>query len=63
MKQELVRSNTRSVYKADADDTLVAKHEGIQRIAQLIETRRVEQLNKDRRPVSSGPNSWLRLSG
>ncbi len=43
LKQGLVRSNTRSVYKADADDTLVAEHEGIQRIAQLIETRRVEQ--------------------
>ena len=43
LKQGLVRSNTRSVYKADADDTLVAEHEGIQRIAQLIEARRVEQ--------------------
>ncbi len=43
LKKGLVRSNTRSVYKADADDTLVAEHEGIQRIAQLIETRRVEQ--------------------
>ena len=43
LKQGLVRSNTRSVYKADADDALVTEHEGIQRIAQLIEARRVEQ--------------------
>ncbi len=43
LKQGLVRSNTRSVYKTDADDALVAGHEGIQRIAQLIEKRRVEQ--------------------
>ena len=43
LKQGFVRSNTRSVYKADADDTLVADHEGIQRIARLIEERRIEQ--------------------
>ncbi len=43
LKQGLVRSNTRSVYKADADDTLVAEHEGIQRIARRIEQRRIEQ--------------------
>ena len=43
LKQGLVRSNTRSVYKADADDALVAGHEGIQRIARLIEERRIEQ--------------------
>ena len=43
MKQGLVRSNTRSVYKADTDDALVAEHEGIQRIARLIEERRIEQ--------------------
>ena len=42
LKQELVRSNTRSVYKQDADDTLVAEHEGIQRIANLIEERRIQ---------------------
>ena len=42
LKQGLVRSNTRSVYKADADDVLVAGHEGIQRIARLIEERRIE---------------------
>ncbi len=43
LKQGLIRSNTRSVYKADTDDALVAGHEGIQRIAELIEARRVEQ--------------------
>ena len=43
LKQGLVRSNTRSVYKADADDALVSEHEGIQEIAHLIEARRVEQ--------------------
>jgi len=43
LKQGLVRSNTRSVYKADADDMLVSGHEGIQEIAQRIEARRVEQ--------------------
>ena len=42
LKQGLVRSNTRGVYKADTDDALVSKHEGIQRIARLIEARRVE---------------------
>ncbi len=42
LKQDLVRSNTRSVYKADADDALVAEHEGIQRIARRIEERRIE---------------------
>ena len=42
LKQGLVRSNTRSVYKADADDALVADHPGIQRIARLIEKRRIE---------------------
>ena len=42
LKQGLVRSNTRSVYKADADDTLVAAHEGIQGIARRIEQRRIE---------------------
>ena len=42
LKQGLVRSNTRSVYKTDADDALIADHPGIQRIAQLIEKRRIE---------------------
>ena len=42
LKKGLVRSNTRSVYRDDCDDTLVEDHEGIQRIARLIEQRRVE---------------------
>ena len=43
LKHGLVRSNTRSVYKADDDDALVAGHEGIQRIARRIEERRIAQ--------------------
>jgi len=46
LKQQLVRSNTRSVYKADTDDFLVNDHSEIQRIAAAIEHRRIE-LNKD----------------
>jgi hypothetical protein len=46
LKQRLVRSNTRSVYKADTDDALVSGHCEIQRIAAAIEQRRIE-LNKD----------------
>ena len=42
LKQRLVRSNTRSVYKSDTDDRLVRDHEEIQRIAQAIEARRIE---------------------
>src|SRR5262249_40210899 len=42
LKQRLVRSNTRSVYKTDTDDRLVANHEQIQQIAETIETRRIE---------------------
>ena len=42
VKQELVRSNTRSVYRNDQDDVLVAHHEEIQRIANAIEKRRIE---------------------
>jgi hypothetical protein len=46
LKQQLVRSNTRSVYKADTDDLLVSDHGEIQRIATAIEQRRIE-LKKD----------------
>ena len=46
LKQRLVRSNTRSVYKADTDDDMVSDHPEIQRIAAAIEHRRIE-LNKD----------------
>jgi len=42
LKQNLVRSNTRSVYKSDTDDRLVENHEEIQRIAEAIEDRRIE---------------------
>ncbi len=42
LKQGLVRSNTRNVYKADTDDEWVAGHPEIERIASEIEARRVE---------------------
>lgn len=42
LKRDLMRSNTRGVYKADDDDRWVANHPEIQRIAQAIETRRIE---------------------
>jgi DNA modification methylase len=41
LKQDLVRSNTRGVYKTDRDDLLVADHDEIQRIAEAIEARRI----------------------
>ncbi|MGH7745538.1 MAG: DNA methyltransferase, partial [Candidatus Dormibacteria bacterium] len=41
LKQDLVRSNTRGVYRADRDDVLVADHDEIQAIADAIETRRI----------------------
>jgi hypothetical protein len=37
-----LRSNTRGVYKGDADDAWVATHGEIQRLADEIETRRIE---------------------
>ena len=42
LKQNLVRSNTRSVYKSDTDDRLVENHDAIQQIAKAIERRRIE---------------------
>ena len=42
LKQTLVRSNTRNVYKSDQDDLLVLQNAAIQRIADSIEERRVE---------------------
>lgn len=42
LKRTLVRSNTRGVYKGDDDDTWVAEHLEIQRIARDIEKRRIE---------------------
>jgi hypothetical protein len=41
LKQDLVRSNTRGVFKADRDDVLVADHDQIQDIADAIEARRI----------------------
>ncbi len=41
-KRQLVRSNTRGIYKGDSDDALVEDHPEVQRIANLIEARRVE---------------------
>ena len=40
LKQRLVRSNTRGVYKADTDDLEVASHAAITGISQAIERRR-----------------------
>jgi hypothetical protein len=42
LKQDLVRSNTRGVYKSDRDDVLVGDHDEIQGIAEAIEKRRIE---------------------
>jgi hypothetical protein len=46
LKKQLIRSNTRGVYKADTDDLLVAGNIEIERIAAAIEKRRIE-LKKD----------------
>lgn len=42
LKGNLVRSNTRNVYKEDNDDEWIAGHPEIQRIADAIEARRIE---------------------
>jgi hypothetical protein len=42
LKQDLIRSNTRGVYKADTDDRDVSQHPEIQEIAESIERRRVQ---------------------
>jgi hypothetical protein len=42
LKKNLIRSNTRGVYKEDDDDKWIAEHEEIQRIADAIEKRRIE---------------------
>lgn len=42
LKQDLVRSNTRGVYKGDRDDLLVLDYDKVQRIAAAIERRRKE---------------------
>ena len=42
LKQDLVRSNTRGVYKSDTDDLEVANNVEIRNIAEAIEHRRIE---------------------
>lgn len=42
LKRQLVRSNTRGVYKGDDDDRWVQDHPEIARLADKIETRRLE---------------------
>ena len=42
MKRGLLRSNTRGVYKGDDDDRWVVEHPQVQRVADAIETRRLE---------------------
>ena len=42
LKKDLVRSNTRGVYKSDTDDREVVDHPAIQEIAMAIERRRIE---------------------
>ena len=42
LKQDLIRSNTRGVYKADTDDREIADNVEIRNIADAIEKRRVE---------------------
>ena len=46
LKQSLVRSNTRGVYKGDEDDKWIRSNENITRIAKEIESRRIA-LGKD----------------
>lgn len=41
LKEGLIRSNTRNVFKADTDDIWVSQHEAIQYIAKTIEERRI----------------------
>lgn len=42
LKKGLIRSNTRGVYKADDDDLWIDSHLDIQRIAGMIEEKRIE---------------------
>jgi DNA modification methylase len=42
LRQQLVRSNTRSVYKRDDDDRLIPENSEIRKIAERIEQRRVQ---------------------
>ena len=42
LKREMLRSNTRGVYRMDNDDEWVADHPEVQRLASAIEARRLE---------------------
>jgi hypothetical protein len=42
LKKDLLRSNTRNVYKGDTDDQWVSSHREIQSIAESVEARRIE---------------------
>lgn len=42
LKEGLIRSNTRNVFKGDVDDAHVGAHDEIQQIANRIEARRIE---------------------
>jgi hypothetical protein len=42
LKQSLLRSNTRNVYKADTDDQLITQFPAIMELAAAIEARRIE---------------------
>ena len=42
LKQFLIRSNTRNVYKTDQDDWFIAGNEDVQAVAEAIEARRIE---------------------
>ena len=42
LKKTLIRSNTRNVYKGDDDDIWISEHKEIQRVADIIENRRIE---------------------
>lgn len=42
IKRELLRSNTRGVYKGDDDDSWVSEFPEVQRLAEQIESRRIE---------------------
>jgi DNA modification methylase len=42
LKKQLLRSNTRGVYKTDNDDQWIAEHQQIHLLAEAIEKRRIE---------------------
>ena len=50
LKKQLIRSNTRGVYKADTDDLLVAGNKEIERIAETIEKNSTHAISGPRRP-------------